>query len=232
MIEEKQTPSDSAKSSGEDEILQDKNTNFLGLFKSDIQSNLMKLSVSCTEPALPHKEILNELLNQVDTIDFDLLAFARMQLVEQVGSGINRMTDLMKEAGLPEPTYTTDGIFTVKLIRPVSEGNKLGDKLGDKLGNKLGNKLGDKLGDKLGNKLGKKQAGKSGGKNSDKARSKIVEIIASNNDITIPELAKMVGLTNKGVEYHIAKMKTEKIIDRVDSRKAGQWVILSPKKTK
>ena len=75
MIEEKQTPSDSAKSSGEDEILQDKNTNFIGLFNSDIQSNLTKLSVICTEPALPHKEILNELLNQVDIIDFDLLAF-------------------------------------------------------------------------------------------------------------------------------------------------------------
>jgi len=45
--------------------------------------------------------------------------FARMQLVEQVGSDIIRMNDLMREAGLPLPEYTTEGMFTVKLHRPV-----------------------------------------------------------------------------------------------------------------
>ena len=39
--------------------------------------------------------------------------FARMQLVEQVGSGIIRMNDLMREAGLPLPEYTTEGMFSV-----------------------------------------------------------------------------------------------------------------------
>jgi len=100
MIDKKQSPSDSAKSSGEDEILQDKNTNFLGLLKSDIQSNLTKMSAICTEPTLPHKEILIELLNQVDTIDFDLLAFPqkkkikkRMEEIETFISNENESTD-------------------------------------------------------------------------------------------------------------------------------------------
>ena len=100
MIDKKQTPSDSLKSSGEDEILQDKNTNFLGLLKSDIQSNLTKMSAICTEPTLPHKEILIELLNQVDTIDFDLLAFPqkkkikkRMEEIETFISNENESTD-------------------------------------------------------------------------------------------------------------------------------------------
>ena len=43
--------------------------------------------------------------------------FARMQLVEQIGSGIMRMNDLMKEAGLPLPEFTTEGMFTIKLQR-------------------------------------------------------------------------------------------------------------------
>ncbi|MEI7501727.1 MAG: helix-turn-helix domain-containing protein [Paludibacter sp.] len=43
--------------------------------------------------------------------------FARMHLVEQVGSGINRMNDLMKAAGLTSPIYNTDGMFTVILLR-------------------------------------------------------------------------------------------------------------------
>lgn len=34
--------------------------------------------------------------------------FARMQLVEQIGSGIFRMKDMMVNAGLPEPTYSTE----------------------------------------------------------------------------------------------------------------------------
>lgn len=100
MIDKKQSPSDSAKSSGEDEILQDKNTNFLGLLKSDIQSNLTKMSAICIEPTLPHKEILIELLNQVDTIDFDLLAFPqkmkikkRMEEIETFISNENESTD-------------------------------------------------------------------------------------------------------------------------------------------
>ena len=37
-----------------------------------------------------------------------------MQLVEQVGLGIMRMNDLMKEAGLPLPEFTTEGMFTIK----------------------------------------------------------------------------------------------------------------------
>ena len=41
-----------------------------------------------------------------------------MHLVEQVGSGIGRIQDLMKSAGLPEPIFQKEGIFTVILKRP------------------------------------------------------------------------------------------------------------------
>jgi ATP-dependent DNA helicase RecG len=43
--------------------------------------------------------------------------FMRMNLVEHVGSGIGRMKELMLEAGLPEPEYETEGMFTVILYR-------------------------------------------------------------------------------------------------------------------
>jgi len=46
--------------------------------------------------------------------------FSRMHLVEQVGSGIGRIQDLMKSAGLPEPIFQKEGIFTVVLKRPVA----------------------------------------------------------------------------------------------------------------
>ena len=44
--------------------------------------------------------------------------FERMRLVEQIGSGISRMRDLMKEEGLTPPEFNTDGMFTVIFRRP------------------------------------------------------------------------------------------------------------------
>jgi ATP-dependent DNA helicase RecG len=45
--------------------------------------------------------------------------FTRMDLVEQVASGIPRMREEMQEAGLPEPIFSTDGgFFTVEFKRP------------------------------------------------------------------------------------------------------------------
>ena len=44
--------------------------------------------------------------------------FTRMNLVEHIGSGIPRMRKEMLEAGLPEPTYDIEGLFTVTFRRP------------------------------------------------------------------------------------------------------------------
>ena len=45
--------------------------------------------------------------------------FTRMQVVEKVWSGIPRMRGLMKEAGLPEPKFDTQGFFTVTFTQRV-----------------------------------------------------------------------------------------------------------------
>ncbi|WP_256377521.1 ATP-binding protein [Pedobacter sp. L105] len=45
--------------------------------------------------------------------------FNRMNMVEQIGSGISRMNKLMNEAALPQPEYRIKGMFTVIFKRPV-----------------------------------------------------------------------------------------------------------------
>jgi ATP-dependent DNA helicase RecG len=146
--------------------------------------------------------------------------FARMQLVEQVGSGINRMNDLMKSAGLMSPEYSTDGMFTIKLLRPTLDGDKLGDKLGDKTSTTQINKALDDsevespLGDKLGDKSNKS------------TREMIVEMINQDKNVTTEVMAENLRLTIKGIEYHIAKLQKEKVISRVGSRKTGYWKLL------
>ena len=44
--------------------------------------------------------------------------FERIRMVEQIGSGIVRMRDLVKDAGLTPPEFTMDGMFTVIFRRP------------------------------------------------------------------------------------------------------------------
>lgn len=46
--------------------------------------------------------------------------FTRMHLVEHVGSGISRMKKDMLDAGLPEPIFETEGMFTVIFRRPTA----------------------------------------------------------------------------------------------------------------
>ena len=45
--------------------------------------------------------------------------FERMRLVEQIGSGITRIRDVMNDEGLTPPEFNIDGMFTVILRRPI-----------------------------------------------------------------------------------------------------------------
>ena len=44
--------------------------------------------------------------------------FQRMNMVEQVGSGINRIKSSVKKAHLPEPVFKTKGMFSIVFYRP------------------------------------------------------------------------------------------------------------------
>ena len=59
--------------------------------------------------------------------------FARMRIVEQIGSGIARMRGLMVQAGLPEPIFDMTGMFTVTLMRPLKTSEKTSEKTRDKM---------------------------------------------------------------------------------------------------
>jgi ATP-dependent DNA helicase RecG len=63
--------------------------------------------------------------------------FARMHLVDQVGSGIGRIQQLMKDANLPEPVFQKEGIFTVILLRTFSASEKTTPKTTQKTAQKI-----------------------------------------------------------------------------------------------
>jgi len=55
---------------------------------------------------------------------------------------------------------------------------------------------------------------------------KILHIIKKNPHITQNELAVMTGLTRRGVEWNLSKLKDRGLIRREGADKGGYWVIL------
>ncbi|MGM0649930.1 MAG: winged helix-turn-helix domain-containing protein, partial [Bacteroidota bacterium] len=62
-------------------------------------------------------------------------------------------------------------------------------------------------------------------KTREKTREKIIELINQDKQITTEILAKNIGITIKGVEYHLSNLKKDKILKRIGPDKGGYWVI-------
>jgi ATP-dependent DNA helicase RecG len=107
--------------------------------------------------------------------------FERVDMVEKIESGISRIKDAMKVAGLPEPEFKTDGIFTVTFKRITVE---------------------------------------------ETTRGKIIELIRKNPSLTRESIAASLGITPKGVDYHLTNMQNEGILKREGSRKTGKWKLI------
>ena len=61
--------------------------------------------------------------------------------------------------------------------------------------------------------------------NYHKTTIKILELISESPHVTRKELSEQVGLTKDGVQYHLNKLKKDKIIKRV-GKKGGHWEIV------
>lgn len=128
----------------------------------------------------------------------------RINMVEQVGSGIGRIKELMKTANLPEPIFKTDGIFSVILKRIKSSGKSSG-----KNWSEIKKKLLDKSPEKLG-----------------LSALKILGMIHHSQETTIPEMAKKLKLTERAIEKNIKKLKDNQLLERKGGERGGYWKLL------
>ena len=62
-----------------------------------------------------------------------------------------------------------------------------------------------------------------GSKTTEKSREKIIALLSENGKLTAVCLAAEIGITAKAVEKHLAKLKSEGIIERVGPDKGGFW---------
>ena len=131
--------------------------------------------------------------------------FTRMDLVEKVGSGIPRMADLMKEAGLPAPEYRTEGSFTTVLYkkRPSSSQNVIENVIENIIENPT-----------------KTLKGKA------KREQDILTLLRSNPSISIADMAFTLNVTERTIARDISRLRQDNKITRKGGDKGGMWVVL------
>jgi ATP-dependent DNA helicase RecG len=59
-----------------------------------------------------------------------------------------------------------------------------------------------------------------------KTREKVIDLIKNNPKITTAELAEILEITVKGVEWNLAKLKEKGIIKRIGPAKGGYWKVI------
>ena len=67
--------------------------------------------------------------------------------------------------------------------------------------------------------------GESSEKTREKTRNRLLDLIKGSSSITTEELANKLGISAKGVEWQLNKLKQEGIIKRVGPDKGGHWEI-------
>lgn len=140
--------------------------------------------------------------------------FYRMGKVERMGSGIERMRELMRNAGLKEPVFKMDAFFLVTFYRDPRYSLKAGKEAGKKMRRKYGENTEKELAENLTQKT------------TQKTTQKIIDAIAKKSDITQKELAVVIGITEDGIKYHITRLKKTGILKRIGPDKGGHWEIV------
>ena len=138
----------------------------------------------------------------------ELLAdlFFRMQKVERIGMGIQKMKEGMVAAGLREPTFEPNGFFRAIFHRSPEYAMKEGAPGSEK-------RVGEKVGDRVGETLTANQ-------------QRIIEFIRAAPSISARELSTKVGISARKVEQNIAKLKQKGILERVGPARGGHWKVV------
>lgn len=125
--------------------------------------------------------------------------FHRMGKVERMGSGIKRMRDLMREAGLKEPVFEADVFFRATFYRDPKYSLKGGQK-----------RLVEGLVEGL-----------------VESQRKMVSLIRQNPRISKQDLSVKVGISTSAIDKNIQALKKKGLLKRVGSAKGGHWELIS-----
>lgn len=130
------------------------------------------------------------------------MAFRRITMCEQAGTGLRMIREEWKKLGYPPPRCENDR------SRKAFDFFLPGD---------IG---------ALEASSSNTNPGKTSSETREKTREKILAAIAEDNEITTDELTKRIGITYKGIEWQIRKLKAEGILERIGADNGGHWRIV------
>lgn len=159
--------------------------------------------VSIVSPGGVPKGITNENFGKRSIARNPIIAdlLRRTHYIEKAGTGIGRMKELMKNAGLKEPEFKYDDFFEVTFLRPSYYDKDYGTY---DLSQNKNNNYQEKL---------------------NKTQIKIIELIKENANITQKEMSEIIGLAMPTIRKNITILKNKNIISRKGSTKKGEWII-------
>jgi ATP-dependent DNA helicase RecG len=70
-------------------------------------------------------------------------------------------------------------------------------------------------------------SGMVSGKTSGKTSEKILQLISQNQEITIPELARIFKISERSVERNLSRLQKNQKLKRVGGAKGGKWQIVA-----
>ena len=131
--------------------------------------------------------------------------FSFIGYVERAGSGADTITKGWKENNWPKPQireiYDPDRVEMVLSLHGL-EGNMGKDETTQKTG--VETRVKTRV----------------------KTRDKLLNLLQDTPDISSPDLAEKLGISLKGVEWHLSKLSNEGIIRHIGPRKGGHWEVV------
>jgi len=126
----------------------------------------------------------------------------RCNYIEKMGTGIERIRTALEREHCPKVNIRFNTMFTLEFPRPTYL------------------KTDEKP---------EETRDKTRVQTRDKTREIILELIAENPQITTAQLADAIGITPKGVEWQITRLKKDGLLIRIGPAKGGRWDVTKRK---
>jgi predicted HTH transcriptional regulator len=151
----------------------------------------------------------------------------RMDLVEDVGSGIRRIRDEMKNYGLEKPLIEIGEAWFSMTLKRKSQDSAIEPQRGaegvtpsvgrSNEGVNEGVEDGDRLVEKVGSRLVERLA---------ETQRKIIELMSKTPAISKRELAADIGISTTAIDKNIAALKSKGLLRRIGPDKGGHWTVM------
>lgn len=150
--------------------------------------------------------------------------FSRMGIIEQWGTGLQRMIRGCREYGVREPEFIDMGdAFRVNFyrsnVKTGTENTEIVAETGIEIANTdIENKM---IGTETGIEMVENQFSFS----LSDTEKKVVSLILKNPEITQDKMAEIIGMSKNGIRYAMNKLKNRGVLVREGATKKGKWSI-------